>query len=96
MTRLFWIVIFVLIVFLTLMIIDQFKKYKVDEISHNIQKRTTKTVDGGEEYFIHNWVWQRNKRKVIVRELSDLTFDKMCYPKNKWRKKRVSKNAIQA
>lgn len=69
-------------------IVDLLKKYDTKKFFKKKQKRTGKnTIGGGQEYYLRYWVWQRRKRKCLIRTLASLTFDNMYYPKNKWKKR---------
>lgn len=80
------IALFVLFIFLVRL--DFKKDYDINKLFMKMSKRTnSNSIGGGEEYYFRYWVWQRNKRRYIVKVLASLTFDNMYFPKEKWRKK---------
>lgn len=79
-------IIALLIVFLVLMLIDSFVNYDIDSLNKKKQKRTARNeTGGGQEYYLRYWLWQRKKQKISRQVLASLTFDKMVYPKQKWK-----------
>ncbi|WP_429953770.1 hypothetical protein [Enterococcus sp. AZ192] len=81
-----------LFLFITLIIIDYFRNYDSEKLKMKITKRSgSKSIGGGQEYFLRYWVWQRKKRKKLCYILASMTFDHMYYPKEKWVRKGMVK-----
>lgn len=88
------IIFFVSIIFIVIFIvvagyfIDKNKHYTSEDVVKKLNKYDwiTNSQPGKQVYLIKYWIWQRNKRKVIVHTLSYLSRDGRYYPKQKFKK----------
>ncbi|RMC48888.1 hypothetical protein [Lactobacillus sp. ESL0228] len=84
------IIFFVSIIFIVIAgyFIDKNKHYTSEDVLKKLNKYDwiTNSQPGKQVYLIKYWIWQRNKRKVIVHTLSYLSRDGRYYPKQKFKK----------
>lgn len=77
-----------MLLFIFLISLNNLRDYDSEKIWNKRKARTSlKETGGGQEIYFRYWIWQRNKRKNIIKAIETNTENTPIYPKQKWIKK---------